>query len=87
MNFKFKKALASLAALTMTASAFAPLAVIAEDGTAYTPLVEGDTVLKEWKFDFGSDENVADGYTAVTADTKYSSSLGYGMLGLENGFT
>lgn len=87
MNFKFKKALASLAALTMTASAFAPLAVIAEDGTAYTPLVEGDTVLNEWKFDFGSDENVADGYTGVTADTKYSSELGYGMLGLENGFT
>ncbi len=39
------------------------------------------------KYDFGSTDNVADGYTAVSADTKYTSELGYGFIGIENGFT
>lgn len=38
------------------------------------------------KYDFGSADNVADGYTVVSADTKYTSAQGYGLIGLENGF-
>lgn len=85
MNSKFKKALASATALTMTASVFSAMAVnVSAEGAV--PFVEGDNVLNEWKFDFGSTENVAEGYTGVSADTQYSDSLGYGFLGLENGF-
>ena len=85
MNSKFKKALASATALTMTASVFSAMAVnVSAEGAV--PFVDGDTVINEWKFDFGSTENVADGYTGVSADTQYSDSLGYGFLGLENGF-
>lgn len=40
-----------------------------------------------WKFDFGSTENVADGYIGVSADTKYDATKGYGFLGLENGYS
>lgn len=35
-----------------------------------------------WKFDFGSSENVADGYIGVSADSAYSKDAGYGFLGI-----
>ncbi len=33
-----------------------------------------------WRFDFGLSNEAADGYTRVTADTRYSEELGYGFL-------
>ncbi len=85
MNKKLKRALASTVVLAMAASAV-PLSASADDENTIVPIVDGDTVLNEWKFDFGAAENAAEGYTAVSADTQYSNSLGYGFLGLENGF-
>ena len=85
MNKKLKRALASAVVLAMAASAV-PLSASADDENTIVPIVDGDTVLNEWKFDFGAAENAAEGYTAVSADTQYSNSLGYGFLGLENGF-
>lgn len=39
-------------------------------------------VIQSWKFDFGSAEDVADGYTAVTPDRDYMVTGDYGFLGL-----
>ena len=54
----------------------------------YTPIFEGDTVLKEWKFDFGAADSTAeDGYTLVTPDTNFTANTGgeyqYGFLGTD----
>ncbi len=38
-------------------------------------------VLKSWKFDFGSAEDVAEGYTAVTTDINYVENQAYGFIG------
>ena len=61
----------------------APVSVSAEN-TGYTPIVEGDTVLNEWKFDFGSAEDVAEGYIAVKPDMNVIQSGTYGFLGNDN---
>lgn len=53
-----------------------------EPNVTETPSVGGDDVIKSWKFDFGSAEDVAEGYTAVTADRDYMVAGDYGFLGL-----
>jgi lysophospholipase L1-like esterase len=58
----------------------------ATDAPTATPGATENPDATVWKFDFGSADDVAEGYTAVTADTAYSNSTGYGLLGLENGF-
>lgn len=72
------------AAPTATAEVTAAPTATAEPTTA--PTDDPGNVLKSWKFDFGSAENAAEGYTAVPADMTYSNATGYGFLGLENGF-
>ncbi|MCI5605172.1 MAG: hypothetical protein MR413_05935, partial [Clostridia bacterium] len=63
MKKQIKKLLCAALSLAMVAgSVVLPTAASAE----ITPLVEGDTVLNEWKFSFGTAEK--DGYTAVSAD-------------------
>ncbi|SFL59740.1 hypothetical protein SAMN04487943_102383 [Gracilibacillus orientalis] len=37
---------------------------------------------KMWKFDFGSSEDVANGYSSVPSDLAYTKEKGYGFLGL-----
>lgn len=37
-------------------------------------------------YDFGSADNVADGYIGVDAAAEYSAAVGYGFLGLKNGY-
>lgn len=80
MKKQLKKLLCAALSLTMVAgSVVLPAAVLAD----------GETELKSWKFDFGSADNVADGYIAITPDTDYyaNDSQGYGFLGInENGY-
>lgn len=69
MNKQFKKVLSSALSLAMIASSIVlPVTASAET----TPIFEGDTVLKEWKFDFGAEGSTPkDGYTLVTPDTSF----------------
>lgn len=51
-------------------------------GSTTTPSPTPDAQqLPSWKFDFGSAEDVAEGYTAVTADTNYTTNGTYGFIG------
>lgn len=78
MKKQIKKLLSAALSLTMVAGSIVlPTAASAAGET---------TELKSWKFDFGSADNTAEGYTAVPADKVYNSTDGYGFLGLENGF-
>ncbi len=82
MKINLRKMLCSSLSLAMIAgSVVLPTAVSAE----ITPLVDGDTVLQEWKFDFGSSDKVMDGYTAVTPDKNVILSKGteepWGFIG------
>lgn len=78
MKKQLKKLLCAALSLTMVAgSVVLPAAVLADD--SITPLVEGDTVLKEWKFSFGTAEK--DGYIAVSADRNVITSKDYGFIG------
>lgn len=80
MKKQLKKLLCATLSLSMVAaSVVLPTAVSAE----YVPMVEGDTVLNEWKFDFGSADDVAEGYTAVTADRNYVTAGDYGFIGID----
>ncbi|MBQ2662680.1 MAG: hypothetical protein IJG16_00850 [Clostridia bacterium] len=81
MNKTFKKTLGVLLSAAMIAGT-----VVLPGLSASAAPAEFDTSATSWKFDFGSLENVADGYIGVAADTEYSSSKGYGLLGLSNGF-
>lgn len=48
------------------------------------PMVQGDTVLNEWKFDFGAADSTAeDGFTLVTPDRNYVTEKDYGFLGID----
>ncbi len=59
-----------------------PTATPTAEPTA-TPDAGGEEgVLQSWKFDFGSADDVAEGYTAVTADRDYMVTGDYGFLGL-----
>lgn len=49
------------------------------------PDVDDPAAIKRWKFDFGSATDVAEGYTAVTADKDYwaeDNTDGYGFMGI-----
>lgn len=84
MNKQFKKVLSSALSLAMIASSIVlPVTASAET----TPIFEGDTVLKEWKFDFGAEGSTPkDGYTLVTPDTSFVTNKAgdeqYGFLGI-----
>lgn len=65
MKKQIKKLLCAALSLAMVAGTVVlPTTASAAD---YTPIFEGDTVLNEWKFDFGAADSTAeDGYTLVT---------------------
>ncbi len=89
MNKQIKKMLSAVLSLAMVAgSVVLPTMASADE---YTPLVAGDKVLKEWKFDFGAAGSTPEaGYTLVTPDTNYVKNTdgGYGFLGIdEDGYT
>lgn len=84
MNKQFKKMLSSALSIAMIATSIVlPVTASAET----TPIFEGDTVLKEWKFDFGAEGSTPkDGYTLVTPDTSFVTNKvegeQYGFLGI-----
>lgn len=87
MNKKLKRALASAVVLAMAAAAV-PLSASADDESTIVPLFEGDTVLNEWKFDFGAaDSTPEEGYTLVSPDVNFVENTGgeyqYGFLGTD----
>lgn len=83
MNKLLKKVLSSLITLSLVAGSVVMPITASADDTAITPMVAGDTVVKEWKFDFGSADDVMEGYTAVTADRNYVTAKDYGFLGID----
>lgn len=61
-------------------------------GTVVLPTVAGaadwSADAGTWKFDFGSADNIADGYIGVSADKDYTENSDYGFLGLgDKGYT
>lgn len=78
MNTKFKKLLCAVLSAAMVA------------GTVILPTIasadEWSADAGSWKFDFGSTDNVADGYIGVSATDQYNANKGYGLLGLEDGY-
>ncbi len=76
MRKTLKKWLSSVIAFAIVSSLLA-IPVSAENSS--------DDVLNTWKFDFGTAENVEDGYYAVTKDTHYNTNivdgLQFGLLG------
>lgn len=83
MKKQIKKLLCAAITLAMTAGTIVlPTAASADE---YTPLFEGDTVLNEWKFEFGGDGATPDtGCIFVTPDTNFVTNTGdyqYGFLG------
>ena len=78
MNKTFKRLLGTVLSLSLAGSYLAVPMAQAEE---YTPLVAGDKVVEEWKFDFGSADNVMEGYTAVTPDVNVVATEDYGFIG------
>ena len=84
MNKTIKKTLGALLSASMiAASVVLPTAASAD----VTPLVAGDTVIKEWKFDFGAANTAPEeGFTLVTPDMNFVSNTSgedqYGFLGI-----
>lgn len=84
MNKKLKKLLCGvISAAMVSASVVIPTTAGAEE---FTPIFTGDTVLKEWKFDFGAaDSTPEDGYTLISPDMNFVANAGgkeqYGFLG------
>lgn len=77
-----KKSVSALMAAAVAVSGFTSIPVSANTNTdGVTPIIEGDTVIQEWKFDFGTAENVMDGYTPVTPDRNVIISKDYGFIG------
>lgn len=85
MNRTVKKLLSSALSLAIIAGS---IVLPTTAGAAeYTPLVEGDNVIKEWKFDFDAASGTPeDGYTLVTPETSFvTNKVGdeqYGFLGI-----
>lgn len=81
MKNNLKKLLcAALSTAMIAGSIVLPMMASAET----TPIFDGDTVEKEWKFDFGATGTDAeDGYTLVTPDTNYVTNKEYGFLGID----
>ncbi|MDD6483818.1 MAG: MucBP domain-containing protein [Clostridiales bacterium] len=77
MKKLLKKSLCSFVAAAMAAG-FVPVV-----GAQITPMFAEDEgkVLNEWKFDFGSADDVAEGYTAVEPDRNVIASGDYGFIG------
>lgn len=86
MNKQIKKLLCAALSVAMVAgTAVLPTTASADD---FTPIFAGDTVLKEWKFDFGAEgATPADGFTLVTPDTNFTANnegeYQYGFLGTD----
>ncbi len=82
-----KKGLKKLlcAALSLSLAAGSVVLPTIASANEYTPLVEGDSVLNEWKFSFGTAEK--DGYTAVPADRNVITSKDYGFIGNDENVT
>ncbi|MCH5184551.1 MAG: hypothetical protein J1F64_00355 [Oscillospiraceae bacterium] len=80
MNRHIKKMLCGIISTSLIAANIIMPAVVKADAV---PIFEGDTVIKEWKFDFGSGDDVAPGYTAVTPDRNYVTAKDYGFLGID----
>lgn len=84
MSKKLKKILcAALSTAMVAGSIVLPMTANAET----TPIFEGDTVLNEWKFDFGAEGSTPEaGYTLVTPQTSFvTNKVGdeqYGFLGI-----
>lgn len=84
MKKQIKKLLCAALSLTMVAGSIVlPTVASAE----YTPFVGGDTVLNEWKFDFGAADSAPEaGYTLVTPDTNFVTNAAgetqFGFLGI-----
>lgn len=84
MSKKLKKILCAALSTAMAAGSIVlPMTANAET----TPIFEGDTVLNEWKFDFGAEGSTPkDGYTLVTPQTSFvTNKVGdeqYGFLGI-----
>lgn len=59
------------------------------DNGAIKPLADAQTeefnpeIIKSWKFDFGSETDVAEGYTYVAPDRNYTAAGDYGFLGTD----
>ena len=81
MNKKLSFIFSAAISVAMLSSAVSSLSVYADEDNTYTPIFEGDTVINEWKFDFGSGENVNEGYTPVTPDRNVITSKDYGFIG------
>ena len=82
MNKTFKKLLTAVLSLAMVAGSIVVPTAASADG--YTPLVAGDTVLNEWKFDFGAAGQTPDeGFTAVAPDRNYVTTKDYGFVGID----
>ena len=84
MRKSIKQILAFVSSAAMVASMITvPVTANAED---FTPIFSGDTVTKEWKFDFGAEGATPEaGFTLVTPDTYYNhsdASSEYGFLGI-----
>ena len=84
MNRKFKKMICSALSLAMVAGSIVLPATTAS-AVGETPLVAGDTVLKEWKFSFGTEAK--DGFTQVAADTNVVKTHDYGFIGNDESVT
>ncbi len=86
MKNSFKKLLcAALSTAMVAGTVILPTAASAE---GETPIFEGDTVLKEWKFDFGAADSTPEaGYTLVTPDINFAANKDgeyqYGFLGTD----
>ena len=83
MKNNLKKLLcAALSTAMIAGSIVLPMTASAAE---YTPLVEGDNVLKEWKFSFGTTKK--DGYTDVATDRNVIKSKDYGFIGNDESVT
>ena len=78
MNKHLKRFMsAALSAAVISAGAVFP--VFAE---GYTPIIDGDEVINEWKFDFGAEGSTPEeGYTLVTPDKNVIVDGDYGFIG------
>ena len=84
MKKNFKKLLCTALSLAMV-SGTVMLPMTAANAET-TPIFEGDTVTKEWKFDFGAAGTAAEeGWTAVTPDMHYTKdgTAEFGFLGTD----
>ncbi len=78
MNKHLKRFMsAALSAAVISTGAVFP--VFAEE---YTPIIDGDEVINEWKFDFGAEGSTPEeGYTLVTPDKNVIVDGDYGFIG------